>query len=236
MSSVSAIVTDIAGTTSSIAFVRDVLFPYARKALPGFLQAHHDRADVALWIGRVCEETGLAENDLDGVIEVLLQWIDQEVALADRGVHGIVNRPFLAILSLLPCRVRHGAIGLAWIGHGKLLPEAEPPRHGRDLVRHGVRRHDLLAVEVAAALGPLLVLEKQAADAEPLVGMHGLNHVLHVAVAVVGIDESFYFKPDAARLLGSPANADPAPPHDVMPEELDIALGAGPNGIACTVV
>jgi len=43
--------------------------------------------------------------------------------------------------------------------------------------------------------------------------------------AVVGIDESFYFKPDAARLLGSPANADPVPPHDVVPEELDIALG-----------
>ena len=43
--------------------------------------------------------------------------------------------------------------------------------------------------------------------------------------AVVGIDESFYFKPDAAQLLGSPANADPVPPHDVVPEELDIALG-----------
>lgn len=78
MSAISAIVTDIEGTTSSIAFVRDVLFPYARKALPGFLQAHHDRADVALWIGRICEETGIADNDLDGVIEVLLQWIDQD--------------------------------------------------------------------------------------------------------------------------------------------------------------
>ena len=43
--------------------------------------------------------------------------------------------------------------------------------------------------------------------------------------AVVGIDESFYFKPDAAQLLGSPANADPVAPHDVAPEELDIALG-----------
>jgi len=43
--------------------------------------------------------------------------------------------------------------------------------------------------------------------------------------AVVGIDESWYFKPDAGRLLGSPANADPTVPHDVCPEELDIALG-----------
>lgn len=43
--------------------------------------------------------------------------------------------------------------------------------------------------------------------------------------AVVGIDESYYFKPDAGQLLGSPANADPTFPHDVAPEELDIAMG-----------
>lgn len=43
--------------------------------------------------------------------------------------------------------------------------------------------------------------------------------------AVIGIDESFYFKPDAGQLLGSPANADPVAAHDVMPEELDIATG-----------
>ena len=41
----------------------------------------------------------------------------------------------------------------------------------------------------------------------------------------MSLDESFYFKPDAGMLLGSPANADPVDPHDVQPEELDIALG-----------
>ena len=40
-----------------------------------------------------------------------------------------------------------------------------------------------------------------------------------------GFDESFYFKPDAGLLLGSCANADPVEPHDVQPEEYDIALG-----------
>ena len=40
---------------------------------------------------------------------------------------------------------------------------------------------------------------------------------------VVDIDETFYVKPEAGLLLGSPANADPVPPHDVLPEELDIA-------------
>jgi len=42
---------------------------------------------------------------------------------------------------------------------------------------------------------------------------------------VVGVDESYYFKPDAGQLLGSPANTDPTVPHDVAPEELDIAMG-----------
>lgn len=42
---------------------------------------------------------------------------------------------------------------------------------------------------------------------------------------VTNVDETFYFKPDAGLLLGCPANADPVMPHDVQPEELDIALG-----------
>ena len=42
---------------------------------------------------------------------------------------------------------------------------------------------------------------------------------------VCGIDETWYFKPDAGQLLGSPANADPTVAHDVMPEELDVAKG-----------
>lgn len=42
---------------------------------------------------------------------------------------------------------------------------------------------------------------------------------------VLAVDESFYFKPDAGALLGSPANADPVGAHDVVPEELDIAIG-----------
>lgn len=43
--------------------------------------------------------------------------------------------------------------------------------------------------------------------------------------AVISADESFYFKPDAGQLLGSPANADATYPHDVRPEEEDIATG-----------
>ena len=41
---VGAIVTDIEGTTSSIAFVKDVLFPYARARLDAFISARADDA------------------------------------------------------------------------------------------------------------------------------------------------------------------------------------------------
>ncbi|MBA4112950.1 MAG: FAD-dependent oxidoreductase [Verminephrobacter sp.] len=43
--------------------------------------------------------------------------------------------------------------------------------------------------------------------------------------AIIAVDESFYIKPDARQLLGSPANADPMHPHDVVPEEIDVATG-----------
>ena len=43
--------------------------------------------------------------------------------------------------------------------------------------------------------------------------------------AIIAVDESFYIKPDARQLLGSPANADPTYPHDVVPEEIDVATG-----------
>ena len=34
---IKAVLTDIEGTTSSLGFVKDVLFPYARKRLPAFV-------------------------------------------------------------------------------------------------------------------------------------------------------------------------------------------------------
>lgn len=41
---------------------------------------------------------------------------------------------------------------------------------------------------------------------------------------VVDVDEQFYLKPDAGKLLISPADATPSPPCDAQPDELDIAI------------
>ena len=42
--------------------------------------------------------------------------------------------------------------------------------------------------------------------------------------AAIAIDESFYFKPDAGRLLLSPADEEPSPPCDAQPEDLEVAI------------
>jgi D-arginine dehydrogenase len=41
---------------------------------------------------------------------------------------------------------------------------------------------------------------------------------------VIDADEQFYFRPDAGRVMASPADETPMPPCDVQPEELDIAI------------
>jgi len=43
--------------------------------------------------------------------------------------------------------------------------------------------------------------------------------------AVIDADEQFYFKPDAAQLLISPADETAQAPGDAQPEELDVAIG-----------
>ncbi len=75
----------------------------------------------------------------------------------------------------------------------------------------------------ALAGARVLGLQPKRRSAFTFAAPTGLN--THGWPCVIGIDEDFYFKPDAGVLLGSPANADPVPAHDVVAEELDIATG-----------
>ena len=78
MTEIRAIVTDIEGTTSSIDFVRDVLFPYARKRLPAFVETHGGKPEVQHWLHEAARDAGLVEASRQDIIELLLQWIDQD--------------------------------------------------------------------------------------------------------------------------------------------------------------
>ena len=75
---VKAILTDIEGTTSSIDFVHQVLFPYASKHLPDFVRNNQADPEVMPILDTVRTEGGDSDADTDGVIKILLQWIDED--------------------------------------------------------------------------------------------------------------------------------------------------------------
>jgi len=72
-----AILTDIEGTTSSLHFVHDVLFPYAREHMAEFVRSNAEDPQVALQLDDVRLRVG-ADLDLDGVIAQLVAWIDAD--------------------------------------------------------------------------------------------------------------------------------------------------------------
>jgi enolase-phosphatase E1 len=73
-----AILTDIEGTTSSIGFVHEVLFPYAKATLPAFVRESRRDPGVAALLGEVREEIGEPEANTERVIQALLGWIDED--------------------------------------------------------------------------------------------------------------------------------------------------------------
>ena len=72
-----AILTDIEGTTSSIAFVHDVLFPYASRTLRDFVRHNVDDAAVRHWLDKAAMDIGGVVDD-DCIVEVLLGWIRED--------------------------------------------------------------------------------------------------------------------------------------------------------------
>ncbi|HRO63698.1 acireductone synthase [Thermomonas sp.] len=72
------ILTDIEGTTSSISFVKDVLYPYARAALPGFVRAHGQQPEVRRWLDQVAIEISASACQDAVIVETLQGWIDQD--------------------------------------------------------------------------------------------------------------------------------------------------------------
>ncbi|WCM25522.1 acireductone synthase [Sphingomonas sp. QA11] len=65
-----AILTDIEGTTSSIAFVTETLFPYARERLPAFVAAHPDETAPIL--------ADVAAAEPGDPVATLTRWIDED--------------------------------------------------------------------------------------------------------------------------------------------------------------
>jgi enolase-phosphatase E1 len=74
---IKAIVTDIEGTTSSLSFVKDVLFPYARAHLADFVQSHANELAIKALLEETCEVVG-ERLDTGQIIAQLINWMKED--------------------------------------------------------------------------------------------------------------------------------------------------------------
>lgn len=74
---IKAILTDIEGTTSSLSFVKDVLFPYSRARIAEFVRRHTEEGAVREQLEAARRLVGDATDDAQ-LIAQLIRWIDED--------------------------------------------------------------------------------------------------------------------------------------------------------------
>jgi enolase-phosphatase E1 len=91
--SIRAILTDIEGTTSSIAFVHEVLFPYAREKLPAFIEQHADELAVTELLDETRSLAAEPDASQQRCTAILLQWIAEDRKAAPlKALQGMIWR------------------------------------------------------------------------------------------------------------------------------------------------
>lgn len=73
---VRAVVTDIEGTTTSIAFVLDVLYPYARERMPEFIRRRRGEPEVSRIMDEIREIAGVWNDE--AVVVRLCEWMAED--------------------------------------------------------------------------------------------------------------------------------------------------------------
>lgn len=94
---IQVILMDIEGTTTSISFVHDVLFPYARKRMLPFVGSHLDHPEVQSYLAQAVETINSEEKkqytvlDWPEIVTHLIHWIDADRKHgALKGLQGIM--------------------------------------------------------------------------------------------------------------------------------------------------
>lgn len=88
---IKAIITDIEGTTGSIDFVHQVLFPYAKEHLPAFVRQNAEKPEVAEQLEAARQEMAQPRADVEAIIAQLLQWIADDKKITPlKALQGLV--------------------------------------------------------------------------------------------------------------------------------------------------
>ncbi|AIR63417.1 haloacid dehalogenase [Cedecea neteri] len=86
-----AIVTDIEGTTSDIRFVHNILFPYARERLAGFVREQQN--EIAPILNDLRTEINEPQADIERLIETLFSFMDVDrKSTALKALQGLIWR------------------------------------------------------------------------------------------------------------------------------------------------
>src|SRR5947208_2617105 len=93
--SLRVILLDIEGTTSSIEYVYDVLFPYVRRELPGYLDAHWNDASVQAACAKIAAETKRVDFNVtkDSILSEVSRLMNGDVKSTGlKELQGLVSR------------------------------------------------------------------------------------------------------------------------------------------------
>jgi enolase-phosphatase E1 len=74
---IKVIITDIEGTTSSLSFVKEILFPYARAHLAEFVRCRIHEPQVQSVLAQTCQVLN-EQLDTEQAISQLIAWLDQD--------------------------------------------------------------------------------------------------------------------------------------------------------------
>lgn len=72
---------DIEGTVGSIAFVRDVLFPYASERMDEYVMSHRDEPAVREVLDQTAAESGAPRENEAALLAALHDWSDRDVKM-----------------------------------------------------------------------------------------------------------------------------------------------------------
>jgi enolase-phosphatase E1 len=89
--SIKAILTDIEGTTTDIAFVHRVLFPYAHEHLADYLRKHEHDSAVQAILAQARDELKQPQADLETLIGAFRHWIEQDLKITPlKALQGLI--------------------------------------------------------------------------------------------------------------------------------------------------